>query len=169
MMRLEDFIPRDAEALGEFTRRLRRTTSNSGPRVVTLALEHIGEPYDRNRRHYRRRADQMRLGSHRWKQEQLYLAQNRRPWVAQILRMNPDGSLDRWFVKGLKDYTDANSTGTRGIRLYFHLEPGHIYEVRHFTSWTAEDRYFCRVEAGRVVRLEPSDVFAALPGGTRHA
>lgn len=128
---------------------------------VMLRLEHIGECYDRNRRHYERLLGGLRIGAHQWKQEFDRLqVKSRRPWVAIIKGLHPDYGLEREFVDSIKDYAHANSVGSRGIYFCFHLYPGEIYEVRHFTSWKHEDRYFCHVWGGRLIRLPNKEVYS---------
>lgn len=76
--------------------------------------------------------------------------QLRRPWVAEVVIV--DGKVDRRFLDGRTDYQRANGIGSRGVTVHYLLEDGAIYEVRHFTSWKSEDRYFCYVENGQIYR-----------------
>jgi hypothetical protein len=66
-----------------------------------------------------------------------------RPWVARITGCDERHGLARTFVDGQIDFTHANSTGSRGIMLYFALAPG-VYEVYARVSWTRSRRYFCQ-------------------------
>jgi hypothetical protein len=69
----------------------------------------------------------------------------------------------------MKDYRDSNSKGSRGVYLFFHLYPGRLYEVRYFTGWKSEERYFCRVEGGRLVRMDPKEMYRDLIDRKRNA
>lgn len=64
-----------------------------------------------------------------------------RGWVAEIeLR---DGGPQRRFLRAFKDYSKANSVGSRGVFAAYWLAPGKIYEVSAPQSWTSTDRYYC--------------------------
>lgn len=86
----------------------------------------------------------------------------RRPWVAEITGRDPRYQYSRKFLDGQKDYSEANSIGSRGVYVYYHLEPGRIYEVNDLATWRRTDRYFCRVEDGRVIRMAEEEVLACL-------
>lgn len=66
------------------------------------------------------------------------------PWVAQIVGLDAHLRLMREFVRGQKDYSEATTSGSRGIHLYYALKPG-IYEVNDRVTWGRVERYFCRV------------------------
>lgn len=80
-----------------------------------------------------------------------------RPWVA---RLQPDarGGFERTFERGLRDYRDASGNGNRGVYLTFILRPVFIYDVRELLSWSRDRRYFCRVEAGKIVEMSVDEV-----------
>jgi len=82
----------------------------------------------------------------------------RRPWVAEIIGTDPTYRWARTFLKGNKDYSRANSIGSRGVMVYYRLREGRIYEVNDWMSWSSVDRYFCRVEGGRVIRMTEAEV-----------
>lgn len=82
----------------------------------------------------------------------------RRPWVARITGGCPNWGLERDFVRSQKDYSKANSNGSRGVYLYYNLCEGSVYEVNALESWSTTDRYFCRIEAGALVRITESEV-----------
>lgn len=67
-----------------------------------------------------------------------------KPWVARITGTDSQYGLAREFLRAEKDYTSANGTGSRGIILYYWLEPG-IYEVNERLSWKNHRRYFLHV------------------------
>jgi len=52
------------------------------------------------------------------------------PWVARIVGTDSRYGFVREFVNAQKDYSQANSVGSRGIFLHYFLEPG-LYEINH--------------------------------------
>lgn len=84
------------------------------------------------------------------------------PWVARITGPDPRFGFAREFLRGQKDYSEANSVGSRGVYLYFALPPG-IYEVNDLVSWKRTDRYFCRVEGEKIYRISKEEVKACFP------
>lgn len=157
-MDLYMFISELAEACSDY-----RKPGSTSLRIVTLALEHVGECYDRNRAHYVNQLDNMRLGSYRWKREiERMSIGSRRPWVAEITQISSAGGIERTFLDGLKDYTKTDSSGSRGIYFYYHLYPGRLYEVCHYLDWKREDRYFCKVVDGKIVRIPARDIHTEL-------
>lgn len=69
-----------------------------------------------------------------------------KPWVARIVGRGPryDG-MEREFLDGQIDYSGANSTGSRGVMLYYAVPPG-LYEVNARETWTRSRRYFVLVD-----------------------
>lgn len=61
-------------------------------------------------------------------------------WAAKITGQDPVYKYRREFLKPKKDYSLANSKGSRGVFLYFLLDSGFVYEVK-----TSKGRYFCTV------------------------
>lgn len=56
-------------------------------------------------------------------------------------------------VMGRKDYSRANSSGSRGIMIYYELKSGHRYKVRSPISWKRVDEYTCTVdEDGNIIK-----------------
>ena len=108
---------------------------------ATIGLEYIGKANDDKLALYRERLNQAAdgLGS------RLVGAPSRRPWVAQIIGRDPKYGYARKFVAGKTDYAHANGAGTRGVYLWFVIDPG-VYEVSVSTSWKSRDRYFLTVE-----------------------
>lgn len=80
-----------------------------------------------------------------------------RAWVARLTSFNPDegvfGDFERYFLHGQRDFSRVNSTGSRGIFLYYALTPG-VYEVNDRVSWSSVRRYFCRVDEGSTAITE---------------
>lgn len=71
----------------------------------------------------------------------------RTPYVARIVGVGRYGELIREFVRGRRDYTAANSVGSRGIWIHYLLGDG-TYEVQDLLNWTKFRRYFLRVRNG---------------------
>lgn len=84
----------------------------------------------------------------------------RRPkaWCARITSRTVSGGFTREFLRGRRDYREANDDGSRGVFKWFELAEGELFEVNAPLSWTHADRYFCRAERGRVVRLTAEEV-----------
>jgi len=120
-----------------------------------LVLEYIGEDYFAYRREPSRQPER----------EQRYRARFGRdatqPWVARIVGIDPDAvpplQLQRIFQRGVRDYSAANGTGSRGIMLYYALEDG-VYEVHARDAWRRTRRYFVRVDAGQVTEISREEV-----------
>jgi hypothetical protein len=121
----------------------------AGPLAV-LRIEFIGENYYA----YKKQATIPHEATERYKG---YLGCNQsRPWVKQITK-DTQGRLMREFMNGQIDYSKANSTGSRGIFLYFYLPPG-IYEVNERVSWTRVRKYFIRVERTEIQEITQEEV-----------
>lgn len=62
-------------------------------------------------------------------------------------------------VFGDRDYSKANSKGSRGVRIRYILESDKLYFVRAPYSWRGVDEYFCAVdEVGNIYRLSATEV-----------
>jgi hypothetical protein len=76
------------------------------------------------------------------------------PWVAEIIGRHPKFKLDRKFLPSNRDYTRANSKGSRGVYLWYILESNHLYQVNARVSWKNSERYFCATtESGELYYL----------------
>lgn len=84
----------------------------------------------------------------------------RNPWVA-LIRGRP-GQYRREYLRGQKDYSQANSVGSRGVYLTFWLEDGRIYEVFRRLSWSRTSQTFCRVQDGAFIPMTRVEVDAWL-------
>ncbi len=83
----------------------------------------------------------------------------RMPWVAEITGIDHRWGLARRFLRPNWQRKDANSTHTRGVYLWFVLESGRHYEVKHPKSWRNSDRYFCHVNGeGEVYESSSEEV-----------
>jgi hypothetical protein len=106
---------------------------------AVLKLECIGDDGDQAMRGYT--ALVRRIAPHSPDAEK---AHSRQPWVARITGRDARYGFARKFQEGQKDYSQANSVGSRGVYLYFALSDG-IYEVKENTSWKHTQSYFIRV------------------------
>jgi hypothetical protein len=68
------------------------------------------------------------------------------PWVARIHGQDPQFGFTREFIRGQKDYSAANSIGSRDVWLFWFLEPG-VYEIYARESWNSSRRYFLHINA----------------------
>lgn len=83
-----------------------------------------------------------------------------RAYVRQIVGF--DG---RWIgakVIGRTDYRDANCVGSRGVRIYFDLYEGPIYEIHAPITWRQTDKYFAEIIDGEIRRMPEEEVAAWL-------
>lgn len=84
-------------------------------------------------------------------------------WVAEVVGLRDGGRLDRKFVDGLKDYSDANSVGSRGVFKYYVLTEGPLYEIVDRQSYgKPQRRRYCRVADGKIVSMSISEVLQCL-------
>ena len=85
-----------------------------------------------------------------------------KPWVAEIKGPSNRYKYTREFLTGHRDYSEANSIGSRGVYMWFTLCEGPMYEVYQRITWRSSRRYFCKVEDGRIVEVEKDEVDAWL-------
>lgn len=75
-------------------------------------------------------------------------------WVARIVGRDQKYCYEREFLSGKTDYRNANSIGSRGVFIYYLLESGQLYEVRHPVTWNRYRRYFCTVsDDGEIIEV----------------
>jgi hypothetical protein len=86
--------------------------------------------------------------------------------VARLYETGLGRNLGRAFMRGQKDYSEANSVGSRGVYLTFLLPPDSLYEVRSFLAWKNERRYFIRTtDTGEIEEVTEAQVRAWLSAG----
>jgi hypothetical protein len=83
-------------------------------------------------------------------------------WVAQLFGSCPRKGFQRAFLVDSRDYSSANSMGSRGVTKNYLLEEGPIYEVSEKITWTSRDRYFLRIQNGDRIRMTEDEVRACL-------
>lgn len=65
------------------------------------------------------------------------------PWCAEITgTVDEYDGIERRFLRGNVDYTNANSKGSRGITLTWIITAGLLYEASYRTSWKRSVREF---------------------------
>lgn len=69
-------------------------------------------------------------------------------WCAEVTGFDPKYKYARTFLRFRKDYSRANSKGSRGVYAVYFLEEGKIYEVKDNKS-----RWFCTVRDWEIVKL----------------
>lgn len=84
-----------------------------------------------------------------------------RAWIARLTGTDDRYGFAREFVHGHRDYLHANSTGSRGVFIYYALEPG-LYEVNEPISFRKDRRYFLRCHMGQSEEISREDVIACL-------
>lgn len=83
--------------------------------------------------------------------------------VSEISGIYPSGGLRKVPLRCNKDYSKANSVGSRGVYAYYIVKPGCIYEVHEPVSWKRTKHYFCTVTLdGEIVELTMEEVFDRL-------
>lgn len=71
-----------------------------------------------------------------------------RAWVADVTG-------GTWaFVRPAVDYSTINVDAGQNADKNYWLIDGHEYEVSEPTSWSGVDRYRCRIEDGRMVKID---------------
>lgn len=65
-----------------------------------------------------------------------------RPWVAEIVGYHERWRYDRRFLRPKVDYSQANSTRSRGMWFWWTLESGHFYQADYQTTWHDRTRKF---------------------------
>lgn len=83
-------------------------------------------------------------------------------WVAQIFASNGGGGWVRDFLPARRDYSNANSAGSRGTILNYVLDEGPIYEIKRRVSWQRAERGFLRIVDGQPVPMTADEVSACL-------
>ena len=92
-------------------------------------------------------------------------------WIAEIIGYNDRSEYQRRYLRGRRDYTKANSKGSRGVFMWYILEAGKTYEVSSRASWSRMDRYFCIVSPeGDIIRIskEEGDAWLSLLHGSEN-
>jgi len=76
------------------------------------------------------------------------------PWVANVEISESGLITSRNFIKGTKDYSDANSSGIKGVYMYFFLENNKLYQVCEHISFIEKEKYLIKIESGEFERID---------------
>lgn len=80
------------------------------------------------------------------------------PCVLRIFR-NEAGLAAHEVIHGKRDYSRANSKGSRGVMVNYVLEQDEIYQVKDPRSWRSVSYYHCAVTpSGDIRRLSDEEV-----------
>ena len=82
-----------------------------------------------------------------------------RAWVARLTGLDRRGAPVREWMRGRKDYAEANRAGSRGVYRWYEL-PEWVYEVNAPLDWERADRYYARSAAGKLERMTKDEVIA---------
>jgi hypothetical protein len=80
-----------------------------------------------------------------------------RPWVACLRGLDEKYGFAREFIVGMRDYSQANSIGSRGVFEYFALGNG-LYEVNECVRLGRARRYFIKVEDLEITEITREEV-----------
>lgn len=106
-----------------------------------FTAEAIGLRPEEERRHRRISEDALRQAN-----------RDARPYVDELTGLMLSGAFLRQRLKPKADYAEANSRGTRGVRLVWTLEAGPVYHARYRTTWEQwHDRYLTIGPDGRMI------------------
>ena len=122
--------------------------------LYALALEAIGDDVIYERRMCRRHGVP-------WVPRRAIDYAARPAWVARVVGLDGRGGLCREFLRGNRDYSKANSSGSRGIWVHYLLGDG-LYEVNEPVKWRQCRRYFLRVAGGSAEEISLREVVACL-------
>jgi hypothetical protein len=118
---------------------------------TVLKLECIGDNYIQHARLIEQGKARMPLHTRQFIPIIRYGQKRFRVWVAKIV----DGQ--REFVTGMRDYSLANSIGSRGVFEYFALDNG-IYEVNECIELGKARRYFIQVKDTAIEEICPINI-----------
>ncbi len=124
--------------------------------LAVIRLEIIADNYYAGKKYATR---ETRIPDERYRE--LLGPDKSRPWVARITGLDAQFGYKREFMRGQKDYSQANSVGSRGVYMYYPLSDG-IYEVHERLSWKRTRRYFCQVSNSDITEISREEVNALL-------
>lgn len=84
-----------------------------------------------------------------------------RPWVARLTQLNDRHGFDREFLTGMRDYSLANGSGSRGIYEYWALPEG-FYEINECVKLGVNRRRFVRVVGAEILDITREEAIACL-------
>jgi hypothetical protein len=133
---------------------------------ATLSLELIAENFFWEERQRRRRGfnrDDDPVPFEMWLRQMSRLGPDKSPtWVARVKAFGKRGApLDREFINCVKDYTNSNRVGSRGVVGWYVLREG-VYEINHRYKYDRVRRYFVISENGAAREATKEEAMAWL-------
>jgi hypothetical protein len=86
-------------------------------------------------------------------------------WAARLAGLQNDMPV-REYLSGVKDYTNANSTGSRGIFCYYPLRDG-LYEINDRYHWNKVRHYYLLVCDGKMQEIGREEAIEWLNRSTK--
>ena len=127
---------------------------------IILKLECIDDDAVAINRALRKMPDQRRTRAYgtmsRRTIERLDKVGSSNPWVAEITGYK-DGRIERRFLDSLKDYSQTNGPGSRGIFIYFALTENRLYEIFDRPSREKTRRRFARIVDGKLTEIPTTE------------
>jgi hypothetical protein len=130
-----------------------------------MKLEVIGDYYYAYRKKIEAGETDMPLHTKRMVEIYKWTDPKKHPWIARIVGLDSRYTFKREFLRGQKDYSRANSIGSRGVYLYYPLKAG-VYEVNERLTWKKARRYFVRVVGSEFFEVGREEVLNWLESGT---
>jgi hypothetical protein len=81
-------------------------------------------------------------------------------WLARMVGHDGRHFIRQW-PDGVRDYSEANHSGSRGIFIYYALPDG-IYEVNDRYHWNKVRHYFIRVADATITKITREEAIACL-------
>lgn len=85
-------------------------------------------------------------------------------WLAHLVGHDGHRFVREW-PNGVRDYSEANRSGSRGIFVYYALPDG-IYEVNDRYHWNKVRRYYIRVSDATITEITREEAIACLKSAT---
>lgn len=109
---------------------------------VTIGLKWPGYGYEKGKRYHRERHKKGMLMASEY--GKVFGAKTRKPWVRKI------GTNE--FLEGQFTYQRSDVKANRGVKIYFHLFEGNIYDVCYWKGYKKKVRYKCEIKNGKICR-----------------
>lgn len=122
---------------------------------AVLRIELIGDDFFYYQRTKTKSPEQL------WQMSRRLGFNERKSWVARITGVDDKFGFKREFLRGTRDYSQANSTGSRGIFCYYPLKPG-LYEINERVSWKRVKHWFAKVEDCKIIEITKDEVIQCL-------
>lgn len=109
---------------------------------MTLCLEWPGYGYEKGKNYH---AQRLKRGMVRVDEYgKLFGAKSRKPWVRDLSNNE--------LLNGQFTYKGSDKKANRGVKIYFHLFEGSIYEICYWDGYKEKIRYTCEIINGKICR-----------------